>query len=220
MALITLVVFLNSPNIYNEMKTLLRDPAIQAQASHKTRHDCSLFPVLSNPHTRPTNRLAGEWSRARDDVLLERRVVNVDSDARVVSLISTRERNSLRASTTRATGDLDLSALHVQLGTTRLARGVESNDFRAQEVLAVRNAGGDRDVLVSVCGDEVVNGPGAVVVHTVFPDLEPAVAGAGVVNGIVDLLEVCHHGSLVDGVSYQVAWMSGHVLMVPCGWHR
>lgn len=140
-------------------------------------HSPQAFPTNdSRPHL-PTPDLG-----SRRSVRSRNRVVNVDQDSRVGSLVSTREANQRSGVTTAATGNLDLGTADVELGTARRTGRVEGNVLDAEEVLARRQrlGDGDRDLLLAVRGPAEL---AAVEGRALLVELEPHVAAAVPVGG-------------------------------------
>lgn len=96
-------------------------------------------------HLRDTDqrvtRLAGELLWARDGV--GGGLVGIVSDASVRALVGAGEGNETAGLCASTTGDLELMATRVELGTRVLVCGVQRNNFVANEVVARGNALGD-----------------------------------------------------------------------------
>lgn len=105
------------------------------------------------------------------------------------------------------TGNVDLSALHVELSAWVVSSGVESDELNTEEVVAWGNASWDLELVSTVC-DELVNGPSAAIV-TLLVDLEPSAVGDGGGGGIADLGEVGHDWSLVGSINDQPSSVVG-----------
>lgn len=98
--------------------------------------------------------LPDTWARVR--VARRDRVVDVDKNARVSVLVSTRQRNSRTGSAGATARDGDLRAGNVELRTALAGRGVNGNVLGAQQVVAGRQGLGDREsVLRQLLGGEV-----------------------------------------------------------------
>jgi hypothetical protein len=77
--------------------------------------------------------------------------VDVEHDARFVLLVGAGERDTGGESGGAGTADLDVYALHVELGALGFGALVESEDFGSENVLAGSHASGDL-VCMLVCG--------------------------------------------------------------------
>jgi hypothetical protein len=86
-------------------------------------------------------RLAGELLWARDGV--GGGLVGIVGDASVRALVGAGEGNETAGLCASTTGDLELMATRVELGTRVLVCGVQRNNFVANEVVARGNALGD-----------------------------------------------------------------------------
>lgn len=127
------------------------------------------IPVLISPSI----NLALEHARARGSVCLLS-AVEVVCDSRVRSLVCARKADCGRRLARAAGDDVDLGALHVELGAGVAARRVQRNQLSTEQVLAGRNAGRNRDGLLALVGDQAVDTPfGAV--ERVFGDLVQSV---------------------------------------------
>ena len=146
--------------------------------------------------------LAAEHCRSRASVRL-RSAVKVVQDTRIVLLVRARERNRSWSLIRRRTNNVNLSALHVELGTQIRACSVQRNQLTPQQVLSRRNAFGNRNRLLSLVRNQTVNTPFGSV-ECVLSDFEPAAADAGVRLCVGDFLEVRHDGAFVGGVDYVV----------------
>lgn len=115
-------------------------------------------------------------------------------------LVSTREadgaRRRLRA---RATNNVDLGTLGVELSAGVVAGAVQGDHLSAEEVLARRDTLRDLDLVLSLAVDDLLGTPDAVV-EAVLLDLEPATADPGVGGRVRHLLEVGERGSLMRDV--------------------
>lgn len=89
--------------------------------------------------------LALEDSRTGVGVGSWDRPVDVDEEAWVVGLIGTREGNQGASCLASASGDIDLTARKVDLGTTCAAGAVQSDMLNSQKVLPGWNAAWDGD---------------------------------------------------------------------------
>lgn len=92
--------------------------------------------------------LAGEGLRSRVNVAGRDGVVDVDQDARVGGLVSTRERSKIRGRRASTTRHVELSARQVELCASYTSSSVDSDVLVAHQVLARRNALGDRNIVV------------------------------------------------------------------------
>lgn len=86
-------------------------------------------------------RLAGELLWARDGV--GGGLVGIVGDASVRALVGAGEGNETAGLCASTTGDLELMATRVELGTRVLVCGMQRNNFVANEVVARGNALGD-----------------------------------------------------------------------------
>ena len=129
--------------------------------------------------------------------------MDVDEDTGVGALVGAGEVDGGGASGTAA-GDGDLVARHVELGTTRAASGVESDDFGAEQIIAGGDVGGDLDLHLAAAVVEILDAPEVVIAGTargvlgpcVLEDLEPARGTVGG-GGVGDLGHVHHDGAVV-----------------------
>lgn len=112
--------------------------------------------------------------------------------------VSTGEADKVGAGVGARPSNLDLGALHVELGGTADAGGVKGEQLDAHEVVAGGDAAGHVEVVPAAVGDHVVDSPDAVV-EALLGDLEPLEAGRAGVGSIVDLGEVDLDGTLVGG---------------------
>jgi hypothetical protein len=132
------------------------------------------IPLYTLPISPPPNpNLALKHTRPRRSIRL-RPAVQVIRNPRIAPLIRARQTNTRRRLARTTPRDVDLRALHVELGAGVGAGGVEGDEFAAEEVLARSNAGRDGDGLFALVGDEAVDAPGGAV-EGVFGDL----VGAG-----------------------------------------
>ena len=112
----------------------------------------------------------------------------------------------------------DRKSTYIELRTTGAPRAVEGNHLRAKEVLPVLDALGDVDDLLPLVVDDHVRPPLSPI-EALLLDVEPGrsllagrplcalgekdlppVSGARVGRGVVDLLQVREHGTLVARV--------------------
>lgn len=117
---------------------------------------------------------AGERVGARNHIrAIFAHGVDVDEDAGVVLLVHARK--AVRSGRLRrcSARDVDLCTLHVQLCSLVGAGGVQRDHLGAQEILAVRQAGGDRDRLLTCVVDDLGCAPDAVGVSIVL-NFEPS----------------------------------------------
>jgi hypothetical protein len=94
--------------------------------------------------------LAGEGRRTRVDIAGRNRVVDVDKNSWVGSLVGTRESSQVGRRLGAASGDLELGTAEVELGSTGALSDVKTDVLVAHQVLSGGNAGRDLDVVV--CG--------------------------------------------------------------------
>lgn len=135
-------------------------------------------------------------------------VVVGDVDVLILSLVSSGELDGRAASGTSGTSDLELSAAHVELATADSLGGVESQHFRAKEVLAAGEAGRELELVAHVLGAHDLAGPLAVDVIELV-DLEPRSNTSGILGGVDGAEQHVSDGSRVarlvpldlDGVS-------------------
>ena len=114
------------PTIYTRIKPAF-SPTSRATLSLSYQNTCAL-------HAPYRPRLTGEGARAGDGVAGKNRVVDGHKHTGVILGVSTGELDGRRASGA-ATGDGDLSAPVVELGTVGGTSTVERNDLRANEVV-------------------------------------------------------------------------------------
>lgn len=143
--------------------------------------------------------------RAGDGVAVEL-AVDVEEDALVVGLVSTRDGDTLGQFLGARRGDFDLDTLHVELGTALAGALVQADELRTEQVFASGDVGDGHGVLALVL-DEGLDGPGAISV-AVLGDLDPAVASRAGLGG----RHVDHDGALVGEVDDVVAGVAAVVV--------
>ena len=105
---------------------------------------------------------------------LARRIVDAQQDTGVGGRVGTGEADGVaRAGVGAGSGDADLGAFHIELGTVAAGSTVEGEKLDAHQVVARRDAGWHGEVVPAVVGDEAVNGPGGSS-EAILCDLEPA----------------------------------------------
>lgn len=122
-------------------------------------------------------------------------VVEVEEDTGISGLVGTWDSYTSGKIGRAGSADLDLDTAHVELSTGRTVTLVESDDLRAEEVLASSEAGGESDAVLATVGNKSLNSPLAVG-KTLLSELDPDVAltvGAGGCN-------VGHDGTLVGEI--------------------
>jgi hypothetical protein len=118
---------------------------LRSHPSHSCLHDMpSALPLVARPN------LTSEGSRPRVDIAGRNRVVDVDQNSWVASLVGTREGYQVGSRLGAASSDLELGTAKVELRSTGALGDVETNVLVAHEVLSWGNAGRDLDVVV--CG--------------------------------------------------------------------
>jgi len=138
---------------------------------------------------------AGNGSRARDLIRatairrLAEVVIDVDGDAGVGSAVRAGEGDEVAAGVCAGAGDLDLGALHVELGAARGEGVVQGKELDAHEVMTRGDALWHVEVVPAVVGNHLVDGPDAVV-EAALGNLEPLKVLIGGRGGVVDLGEV------------------------------
>lgn len=189
----------------------------QTTSTRSRNQDIDKNCIHPAPTTRPQPRssklpkstagpLAGENSRAGNGVGRRGRVVQVKHDAGVVGLVRAGEADAGRYAAAGAAGDVDLGALHVQLGAGVAAGAVQRDQLDPQQVLARRDALGDAEVDLALVRDQLVDRPRAGgALQAVRVDLEPRQARHGGRRGVVDLGQVRDDGPLVRGADRVVA---------------
>jgi hypothetical protein len=85
--------------------------------------------------------------------------VQVVNDANIILFVRAREANCRWCLVCRATHDVDLRALHVELRAHAGARRVQGDELATEEVLAWSNTGWDFHGLHAFVGDQSVNAP-------------------------------------------------------------
>lgn len=142
-------------------------------------------------HFQPVN-LTRVNSRSRADIL-EGRVVDRLAEDGVRQLVRAGEADTGRVRAS-ATSDLDLEARHVGLGLSNA--GVQSQNLRADEVVARGDVLGDREGSLAAVGVEDLGAPGGGgALVAVLGDLEEGARGGG--GGVRDLRHVDQDGAVV-----------------------
>lgn len=114
--------------------------------------------------------------------------------------VSTREADGVRRRLgARATNDVDLGTLGVELSTGVVAGAVQGDHLSAEQILAGCDALGDLDLVLALAVDDLLGAPDAVA-EAILLDLEPAAADSGVGGRVRHLLEVGQRRSLVRNV--------------------
>jgi hypothetical protein len=116
-------------------------------------------------------------------------VVDADDDTRVVGRVGAGEADRLGGREVARAGDLDLGALHVELGAAGEAGRVQRQQLDAHQVVAGRDALRHGEVVPAVVADHLVDGPDAAR-QALLGNLEPPQAVGGGGRGVVDLGEV------------------------------
>lgn len=126
-----------------------------------------------------TKCLSVEQGRTRHGVALEV-VVDVELDARVALLVQLLAGSTGRRGIT-TTGNLDVDALHVVLGTIGLSSRVQGNQLMTENIVSISHGLRNRKGVRVVVLDHVVTGPStwgvAAVNQTLLVDLEELQAG-------------------------------------------
>jgi hypothetical protein len=172
--------------------------------------------ILTKNRTSPpptsVSSLTGPNSWARRRVAGRNRVVNVDQNTRVASLVSTRESNRRAWVSTSTVLDLDLGARNVKLRTTGASSAVQSNVLDTEQVLARRQGlgQGESDLRLAAAGKgHLTAGEGGALRVDLEPDGAGAVEGCGsLAGGDLGHVELegtrvrdGSHGSEADGVA-------------------
>lgn len=93
--------------------------------------------------------------RARNDIGAGRaHGVDIHQDAGVAALVNAGDTIGLGGQGVPAADDLDLGALHVELGAAAAGRPVEGDHLGPEEVFPVWDARGDVDVVEAAVGDD------------------------------------------------------------------
>jgi hypothetical protein len=112
-------------------------------------------------------------------------IIYTHQDPRIA--LSVRSRKAHRRPHLGATAThIDLRTAHVELHAPALGRGVQCDDFSAQQVLAGRDARRHGEVDPAPGVDHAVDAPGSGrLVKAVFVDFEPFLGGRGGGGGVV-----------------------------------
>ena len=127
---------------------------------------------------------------------------DLDQDAGVILLVHARDRHGLSRQHRPCARHIELRAGLVELSAFGVIRRVQSKQLYPQQVLARRDASGDRGVRPSLVRNHGVDGPYRLGgVERLFVDLEPLQARKGCGCSVVDLGHVIHDGAFVGWVN-------------------
>lgn len=134
------------------IKTFNDELLVRLCSLHKMRYRSSSL------HLHPCPHLALEYSRPRRSVRLLS-VIQVVCNTWVGSLVRSRKTDGSRCLARTAGDDIDLGTLHVELRSRVAASRVEGDQLTAEQVLAWRDASGDRNGLLALVGDKAIDTP-------------------------------------------------------------